>query len=111
MWPNVISVSAIDEEENIAEFSAKGKIDFCAPGVDILSTYLGGKYASLSGTSMAAPHLSGVIALMISNKKNDTDGDGKVSAKEVNALLSDYTKDIGTDGYDVLYGNGVLKAR
>ncbi|MFZ5987534.1 MAG: S8 family serine peptidase [Bacillota bacterium] len=32
-----------------------GKIDFCAPGVNILSTYLGNSYATLSGTSMATP--------------------------------------------------------
>lgn len=49
-YEGVISVSAIDTNNNIANFSAVGKIDFCAPGVDVYSTHLGNNYTIMSGT-------------------------------------------------------------
>ncbi|MEZ5070263.1 MAG: S8 family serine peptidase [Bacteroidales bacterium] len=54
--PNLYTVSAMDVNDNFASFSNFGNppVDFCAPGVSILSTYKSGGYATLSGTSMAA---------------------------------------------------------
>lgn len=65
--PNVISVAAIDNKGNLANFSNFGKriVHIGAPGVNIFSTITKG-YDSWSGTSMAAPHVSGVAALMLS---------------------------------------------
>lgn len=56
------------------------------------------------------PHVSGVLGLMLSDIRNDIDGNGSVSTKEVNSILFRYVEDIGTVGYDNIFGNGVLKA-
>jgi subtilisin family serine protease len=75
-------VSAVDSLDNFADFSNYGNdaVDYAAPGVRIISTWLGGQYAIASGTSMAAPHLAGLLLLVGSNiktngtAKNDPDG-------------------------------------
>ncbi|UOF00372.1 S8 family serine peptidase [Bdellovibrio reynosensis] len=67
---NVISVAAITNKGQLADFSNYGRytVDVAAPGVNIYSSYLYGDYTSMSGTSMAVPHVSGIAALMWSDK-------------------------------------------
>lgn len=65
-FPEVLAVTATDKQDRIAGFSSTGpEVDFCAPGVDIPSAWLDGKYEVRSGTSFAAPHLTGTVADLI----------------------------------------------
>jgi subtilisin family serine protease len=80
--PNVISVTATDRWDQRAIFSNFGRnsVDIGAPGVDIVSTLPNNSYGSANGTSMAAPHVAGVAALLYAQNQNR-------SATEVRSLI------------------------
>ncbi len=62
-FPQVIAVSATDRYDRVAAFSSTGpEVDFCAPGTDIPSAWLNNSYEEKSGTSFAAPHITGIAA-------------------------------------------------
>jgi thermitase len=71
---NIISVAAVDSGGNLASFSNYGanSVTLAAPGVGIVSTVLNGRYSSYSGTSMATPHVSGVVSLILGLYPQDT---------------------------------------
>ncbi|MEN8136917.1 MAG: S8 family peptidase [Bacteroidota bacterium] len=71
--PNIWTISAMDVNDDFAYFSNYGTpVDYCMPGVSIYSTHYRGGYTTMSGTSMAAPHMCGV--LLMTNGHPSTDG-------------------------------------
>jgi subtilisin len=65
-YPGAIAVAASDSSDQLASFSSRGpQVAVIAPGVDVYSTYKDGGYETLSGTSMATPHVSGLAALYV----------------------------------------------
>ena len=101
---SVIAVSAIDRNNVAVSWSADGsEVELAAPGVDIYSTWLDGSYHSMSGTSMAAPFVSGVAALMMQNNAG-------ASPDEVRAAMAYNAIDLGVQGRDNVYGFGLVQA-
>src|SRR4051794_29010839 len=72
--PNVISVAALDRTDTLTSFSNWGvkRVHIAAPGKDILSTWLNDDYREASGTSMAAPQVAGVAALIVAQNPKIT---------------------------------------
>ncbi len=102
-YSSVIAVAATDSSNAWASFSSTGPaVAVAAPGVSILSTYLGGGYAYMSGTSMASPHVAGVAALVIAC--------GIASPDSVRQRLTSTALDLGTAGRDDYYGAGLIQA-
>lgn len=109
-YDSVIAVTAIDQNAQRASFSPIGqKIEVAAPGVSINSTVQGG-YGLLSGTSMAAPHVTGVAALIFSTNYADVNGDGKRDNKDVREIIRNTAFDAGIPGKDDIYGYGIVDA-
>ncbi len=116
--PLVIAVGATQQDAKITSFSSRGpgvfrdketpKPDFTAPGKDIVSSVPGGKYASYSGTSMAAPHVTAAAALVFQvNPAFNPQQVRMLLTSTVTPLKEDGTP--GTAGeWNAVYGYGAM---
>ncbi|HEX3032266.1 MAG TPA: S8 family peptidase [Bacillota bacterium] len=101
-YDEVIAVGATDSMNSLAYFSCYGpQVDLVAPGVSIYSTYKGMAYTTLSGTSMAAPHVTGAAALLIDSGKATT-------PSTVQSVLEAAATDLGQPGKDIYFGSGLV---
>ncbi len=112
-YPHALAVGAVDENDKITWFSSRGHVtwdgvktlkpDISAPGAWIYSVDHRGGYIQLSGTSMAAPHVAGTVALLREARSD-------LSVDEIDEILFNSSKDLGVQGPDAVYGRGRLNA-
>ncbi|MBP1308840.1 chitodextrinase [Paenibacillus sp. 1182] len=101
-YSSVIAVSSVDQNMVRSSSSAMGpENEFSAPGVAIVSTWNSGKYAKVSGTSQAAPHVAGALAIL----KQEYPSMSNVQLREE---LRHHIKDLGVPGRDNQYGYGMV---
>ncbi|MGC8227885.1 S8 family peptidase [Pseudobacillus badius] len=106
-YPGVISVGNIDRNKKLSDSSNFGpSVDVVAPGEDIYNTGYekdgkGSSFASLTGTSMAAPMVAGVASLLKSKYP-------QLTAYDIENILERTATDLGAKGYDTKYANGLV---
>lgn len=97
MYDGVLSIGSLDKEKKRSNFTSKGNIDFVSPGEDILSTDHNGSYSYFSGTSFASSHVTGLIALLLSENIDSNFSEDIIFSEE------EWTKKS--------HGNGLLTLR
>jgi subtilisin family serine protease len=103
-YPEVIAATATDIGDRLyAEANQGAYVEIAAPGVDVLAPSLDHAHLLQSGTSFAAAHISGIVALMLERNP-------EMTLNEVRAWLMGAARDLGTPGRDDLYGAGVANA-
>ncbi|WP_081791934.1 S8 family peptidase [Caldalkalibacillus mannanilyticus] len=100
---SVIAVAATTDRYVRASYSSTGPaVELAAPGEEVLSTYINGQYAYSSGTSMAAPYVTGIVALLKEARPQWT-------PERLRSFLHETALDLGTPGVDNRYGHGFVQ--
>jgi len=111
-YQETIAVSAIDQNDMLSSFSSYGpEVDLAAPGSNIYSTYNNNYYKYLSGTSMATPHVSGVVALICATEIDlsyDANANNTWDPSEIKNKLQDTAENLGLSTYE--QGAGLVRA-
>ncbi len=102
-YNSVMAIAATDQNDNRASWSSTGsQLELSGPGVSVNSTKRNGGYGTLSGTSMASPHVAGTAALVFAL--------GITDKEEVRQILTSAAEDLGSLGRDNNYGFGLVDA-
>lgn len=108
-YDSVIAVTGTDNTDQLGWFAPLGsQVELTAPGVIIQSTSADNTYAELSGTSQAAPHVTGMAALILSAGTYDLNNDNIVNNQDVRIQMQMSAKDLGDVGKDDFYGFGLI---
>ncbi len=116
-YPHSYAVGAVDENGELTSFSSRGPViwlvkklprfitkpNISAPGYNVKSSVPGGAWAEYSGTSMATPHLSGVVALALAAAP-------ELTIEKLTEILNSSVLDKGPEGMDNRYGYGIVQA-
>ena len=112
MGKNVLTVGNVNYQDVLASSSSRGpatdgriKPEVCAVGTNVTSTYGGNTYATISGTSMACPGVSGVTAQLVGAYRS-LNGSAEAPAALLKAVLMNTAEDLGNSGPDFRYGYG-----
>lgn len=104
-YNSVIAVTATNESDRVASFSNFGpEVAVAASGNRVVSTTPDGKYSRGNGTSFAAPHVSGLIGLLLSV-------DSTMEVEEIDQILKGSSQDLDDGGRDNKYGYGLINAK
>ena len=102
----ISSIEQISTTYDHSQFTNYGQfIDLCAPGTNVVSARLGGGTVTMSGTSMAAPHATAAVALLMSDSTKGYSIDQIEDVLDANAI------DLGDIGWDMYYGEGLINLR
>jgi hypothetical protein len=103
-YNSVLWVAAFNQTNLVACYSYKNdQVELAAPGVSVYSTYKDGGYVTMSGTSMATPHISASAAVVWSSNPSKTNS-------EIRTILQQTALDLGAAGRDTSYGYGVVRS-
>ena len=103
-YTQAVAIGAVNSSDVRASWSNYGsQLDLVAPGVSIYSTYYGNSYATLSGTSMATPYAAGMFALA-------KEASPALTNAQLETQLKTYAMDLGTSGFDIYYGYGLVQS-
>jgi subtilisin family serine protease len=105
-FEGVISVGSTNKDNKLSSYSTYGpSVDLVAPGEAVYAPLYdyekGSTFYSMSGTSMSAPVVTGVASLLLSKYPN-------LTPKQIEYILEESAKDLGSQGYDILYGAGLV---
>jgi subtilisin family serine protease len=108
-YPETIGVTSYRKDRNISDFSSRSdKADFALPGENILTTNLNNQYSIVNGTSFAAPFLSGLVAIILSEAKKKNIN---YTVEQLKNILIESSENPDPNGKNNLFGYGIINIK